>query len=90
MRAPTEQATYREGVIDKLKNIEEQVSRLDKKVDENHVTLSRGQEAIDAKVTFTNGKVKKLIIALVLLGGIVIGQLGTGGGVIAKLITSFL
>lgn len=86
---PTEQSTYREGVIDKLKNIEEQVARLDQKVDENHTTLTRGQEAIDAKVTFTNGKVKKLIIALVLIGGIVIGQLGNGGE-IAKIITSFL
>lgn len=31
-------------------------------------------EGIDAKVTYTNGKVRKIIIAMVLLAGIVIGQ----------------
>lgn len=30
--------------------------------------------SIDAKVSYTNGKVRKIIIALLLLGGIVIGQ----------------
>jgi len=30
--------------------------------------------AIDAKVTYTNGKVRKIVISLVLLAGIVIGQ----------------
>lgn len=29
---------------------------------------------IEAKVTYTNGKVRKIIIALVLLGGVLIGQ----------------
>ena len=46
---PTEEQTYRAGVVDSLKRIE-------------------------AKVTYTNGKVRKIIIALVLLAGIVIGQ----------------
>lgn len=31
-------------------------------------------ESIEQKVTYTNGKVRKIIIALVLLGGVVIGQ----------------
>jgi tetrahydromethanopterin S-methyltransferase subunit G len=31
-------------------------------------------EGIDQKVTYTNGKVRKMIIALVLIGGIIIGQ----------------
>jgi hypothetical protein len=32
------------------------------------------QRLLDVKVFFTNGKVKKIVIALVFLGGIVIGQ----------------
>lgn len=46
---PTEEQTYRAGVVSTLERIEE-------------------------KVTYTNGKVRKIIIALVLLGGILIGQ----------------
>lgn len=46
---PTEEQTYRAGVVSSL-------------------------DRIEAKVTYTNGKVRKIIIALVLLAGIVIGQ----------------
>ena len=46
---PTEEQTYRAGVIERLDRIED-------------------------KVTYTNGKVRKIILALVLLGGILIGQ----------------
>jgi hypothetical protein len=41
---------------------------------------------IDAKVTFTNGKVRKIIIALVLISGVVIGQAFTGKELITSLI----
>ncbi len=53
---PTEEQTYRQGVLDKLDTIDEGIAKLDK------------------KVTYTNGKVRKIIIALVLLAGVVIGQ----------------
>lgn len=46
---PTEEQTYRQGVLDDLQEIK-------------------------ALVKYTNGKVRKITIALVLLGGIVIGQ----------------
>lgn len=61
MIMPTEEQTYRAGVVDSLKRIEE-------------------------KVTFTNGKVRKIIIALVLLSGIIIGQAFTGKDLIAALL----
>ena len=53
---PNEELTYREGVLEKLKQIKTSI------------------DTLDTKVTYTNGKVRKIIIALVLLGGIVIGQ----------------
>lgn len=53
---PTEEQTYRNGILDKLTNLQE------------------GIDTIDKKVTYTNGKVRKIIIALVLVSGIVIGQ----------------
>lgn len=57
---PTEEQTYRAGVVESLRRIEE-------------------------KVTYTNGKVKKIIIALVLIGGIVIGQSTTNMHDVASL-----
>ena len=42
-------------------------------------------DAVDEKQTYTNGKVKKIIIALVLLTGIVIGQSTTNLQDVAKL-----
>lgn len=64
---PTEEQTYRAGVIEKLD------------------ALKVGQDVIDQKVTYTNGKVRKIIIALVLIGGIVIGQAVTGSELIKLL-----
>ena len=53
---PTEEATYREGVMRRFDGIDESLIK------------------IDRKVSYTNGKVRKIIIALVLIVGIVIGQ----------------
>ena len=36
--------------------------------------LKMAVERVDTKISFTNGKVRKIIIAMVLLAGIVIGQ----------------
>lgn len=41
---------------------------------------------IEDKVTYTNGKVRKIIIALVLIGGIVIGQSVTNVPDLIKLV----
>lgn len=53
---PTEEQTYRDGVLHKLDDLKTSIVML------------------DTKVSYTNGKVKKIIIALVFLGGIVVGQ----------------
>lgn len=59
--------TYRDGVNDRIvrfeKDMRESQSRQEIKLD-----------IIETKVSYTNGKVKKIIIALILLAGIVIGQ----------------
>jgi hypothetical protein len=44
------------------------------KLEDNKTLLVGKLDIIDKKVTYTNGKVKKIIIAGVLLFGIVIGQ----------------
>lgn len=69
---PTEEQTYREA-------IQSQLTRIETKADE------RG-ERHERMLAYTNGKVRKIIIALVLLGGIVIGQSSTN---IHELITLF-
>ncbi len=53
---PTEEQTYRQGIMDRFDNVD------------------KGIATIDNKVTYTNGKVRKIIMALILLAGIVIGQ----------------
>jgi hypothetical protein len=47
-------------------------------------------EIMDKKVTYTNGKVRKTIIVLVLIGGIVIGQTFTNAREIISLIISII
>lgn len=71
-------------MIEKLESIEIQIRTLDKKNDKGYETLKLGQDIIDAKVTYTNGKVRKIIIAFVLLAGIVIGQSTTNFSDVAK------
>lgn len=51
---------------------EEQTYRAN--VVEKLVSIENKIDIVDRKATFTNGKVRKIIIALVLLAGIVIGQ----------------
>lgn len=52
--------------------------------------IKSDQQEIKALVGYTNGKVKKIIIALVLLTGIVIGQNTTNMHDVAKLFFSTL
>lgn len=56
---PNEEQTYREGVNNRLNTFEVDVRN----------SLSR----IETQVSYTNGKVRKIIIALVLMFGLLIG-----------------
>lgn len=56
MAKPSEEQTYRQGVLDKLGDIQDSV------------------DAVDKKVSYTNGKVRKITVALIFMGGILIGQ----------------
>lgn len=64
---PSEEQTYREGIDDRIKRFEqdmrESATRQEVKLD-----------SIEKKVSYTNGKVRKIIIAIVLVFGILIGQ----------------
>jgi len=64
---PTEEQTYREGQREKF-------DRFEKDVRESLSRIETAQDTLDKNQKFTNGKVRKIIIALVLLGGIVIGM----------------
>lgn len=72
MSMPTEEQTYRAGVVRDLSEIKSD------------------QQEIKRMVSFTNGKVRKIIIALVLLGGIIVGQSVTGYKDLIGLFTHFL
>ena len=50
--------------------------------------IDEGLEKIDKKVSYTNGKVRKIIIALTLIAGIVIGQTFTNAHDIIELLSS--
>ena len=69
---PTEEQTYREGVLHKLDD------------------LKKAVEGVDTKITFTNGKVRKIIIAMVLLAGIVIGQSVTNSRELISLVAGIV
>lgn len=69
---PTEEQTYRAGVIDRLADLQEGINKIDK------------------KVTYTNGKVRKIIVAIFLLGGILIGELFSPRQIVAAIATHFL
>jgi len=52
--------------------------------------LKLAVEKVDAKVTYTNGKVRKITVALILLSGIVIGQNFTSAKDIVSLFVSII
>jgi hypothetical protein len=53
--------------IDNTKNV------LELKLSENHRVSAESLSRIEMQVSYTNGKVKKITLALVLLGGVCIG-----------------
>lgn len=69
---PTEEMTYRKGVLDRLDDLKSAI------------------ETVDKKVTYTNGKVRKIIIAIFLIGGVLIGELFSPREIVAALATHFL
>jgi hypothetical protein len=81
---PPEEQTYRKGIDDHLNNQDKKLEEISKSLEEQRReaykpsnSLSRIEiktESIESQAKFTNGKVRKIIIALVFLGGIVIGQ----------------
>lgn len=68
------------------REIDEKFKNLDILIREKHDDVMIKISGLDVKVTYTNGKVRKIIIALVLLGGIVIGQNFTSAHAIIKLV----
>lgn len=69
---PTEEQTYRQGVIDRLDGLKDSIATVDK------------------KISYTNGKVRKIIIAIFLIGGVLIGELFSPREIISALATHFL
>jgi len=53
---PTEEHTYRDGILRRLDDLKVAV------------------EKVDTKVSYTNGKVKRIVVALVLIAGVIVGQ----------------
>ena len=64
---PTEEQTYRDG-------IDKRFDRFDHDVRESLSRIEVQQGALEKNQKYTNGKVRKIIIALVLVFGILIGQ----------------
>jgi tetrahydromethanopterin S-methyltransferase subunit G len=56
------------------RELDAKFSGIHEKLEDNKTLLVGKLDSIDEKVTYTNGKVKKTIVARVLLFGIVIGQ----------------
>lgn len=70
----------------KNRELDERFKNLDTLIREKHDDVMVKISGLDLKVTFTNGKVRKTIIALVLMAGIIIGQALTGKEIITALI----
>ncbi len=68
---PTEEITYRQGVMARFDDVDKGIAALDKKVSE------------------TNGKVRKIIIALVAIGAFSVGT-GMSNPTIVGLLAKFL
>jgi hypothetical protein len=75
---PHEEQTYREGVQKDIKalgdKLELRVTTFERDMRDSTQRLELGQAEVIKQVRYTNGKLRKIIIALVLIGGIIIGQ----------------
>lgn len=73
----------------RMENMDDQ-PYLNREIDEFLADLRNSLQRIEIQTTTTNGKVRKLIVALVLVGGIVIGQTATNYHEIIGLVAGFL
>jgi hypothetical protein len=74
---PTEEQTYRKGIDEKLEEISNSLEEQRKVSYATANSLSRIEittASVETQAKYTNGKVRKIIIALVLIGGVLIGQ----------------
>jgi len=71
---PLEEQTYREGVVAKLEAQDERMKTFEADMRNSLTRLEVKADSIERQTKFTNGKVRKIIIAMIFLGGIVIGQ----------------
>jgi hypothetical protein len=89
---PTEEETYRNSVREDIKNakniLELTIRTNDKDYRDSLARIELQNESIETQVKFTNGKVRKIIIALFLVFGILIGQNFTNTHDIIQLIAS--
>jgi translation elongation factor EF-Tu-like GTPase len=75
VQVSTDNRAALEAKIDNLQNVVELRIADMRRDNTNAITgLQEDVTAIKHQTTYTNGKVKKIIIALVLIGGIIIGQ----------------
>lgn len=56
------------------REIDEKFKNLDTLIREKHDDVMVKISGLDMKVSFTNGKVRKIIMVLLVLGGILVGQ----------------
>lgn len=78
---PLEEMTYREGMDQRMMRFE---TDMRKSAADQQKTL----EAIEKQVKYTNGKVRKIIMAILVIGGIVVGQLFTSKEIISLVIST--
>ena len=75
---PTEELTYRDGVRKDIQalgdKLELRMNTFEHDMRDSTQRLETGQDAIIKQTTYTNGKLRKVIIAIVLLAGILVGQ----------------
>ena len=75
---PSEEQTYREGIAEKIDNLQNvlelRMNTFEQDARNSLARIETKQDALDKNQKFTNGKLRKMIIAMVFLGGIVIGQ----------------
>jgi hypothetical protein len=78
---PSEEQTYRQG-------IDQRFDRFDTDVRQSLSRIELAQRDLDKNQKFTNGKVRKIIVALVLVFGILIGQnFGSARDVISLIVS---
>lgn len=72
-----EEQTYRDGIRNDIKNLgnllELRMTTSDKDTRESLARIETEQSEIKTQVLYTNGKVRKIILALVLMFGLLIG-----------------